>query len=308
MKRSAYISFFLPVLCIFFLTRVAVIAGMKYYVDLKNDESRQVLVIVPGGEAVTGDDDFAVIGKAGAVIAPVYPFEMQKGRFWSQPLSLEVFTSIPMGAPVSRSPLSAEEHREVRHEGSVQWGIVKRGKTNDRLFRLRDALSKKREAEERSITRLDSLEEAELAAERDLIRIEEVNERRILSIEEDIDDLFREIFDLEDDREELFQVRERLAMVEPRPEAEIQKVSDNIARVSRSVKNKRRDVVRLRERRRRLKSEIRRAERKLRDISADVVAAKRELRNVEIEVESLIAELADQERKGEKDSQSGGSR
>lgn len=273
-----------------------------FLVDYKNNLHRQLLIKVPDGESITVEDDFSVLGEGSSVIAHVYPFEILKGKFWSQPLNMEIFRDIPSGSPVKRSALGDEDHRAVRDSGVFEWRRVENERRIDRISRLRDELNRKRETGERISSRLDAVRDAEYAAERKLFRTEEVNSKRIWAIEEDIDDILREIEDLSDDREELWRVREQFAGEIPKPKAEINGLTDRISTITRSIKKKRGDVLHLKERKRHLIDEIWDARRKLREILLDLREVEEALRGVKEEMERLDVELGDELRKIERES------
>lgn len=268
-----------------------------FRVDYRDAAHRQILIEVPGGESVTGHEDFAVLSEGGDIIAWVYPFQILKGRFWSQPLNAETFEKIPSAATVKRTALGRNGHRGVRDAGDSEWKRVEKERGLDRISRLQEELKKRREAGERIRSRLDSARDAENAAERELIRTEDVNEQRVISIEEDMDELLREIEDLSDDREEFWRVREELADENPKPEDEIGTLNDRIKAITRSIKNKRRDILHLKERRRHLIQEIRDARRKLREISLGLRELEEAMREAEVEMDRLGMELGDEVRR-----------
>ena len=90
-------------------------------VDLKNEASMALSVPLGTDNVVTKESDFAVLAADGGTVR-IYPFELYRNMFWSQPLTAGSFSRVAEGNPVRPVTLEKEDHEELRAKGEARKG------------------------------------------------------------------------------------------------------------------------------------------------------------------------------------------
>jgi hypothetical protein len=111
MMRRKY-PWFLP----FLLALGTAAPAADVRVDLKSEAAMAVSVPLGTDNGVTRESDFSVLLPGGAAVH-LYPFELYRNMFWSQPLPAGTFSRIAEGNPVVPARLGKEDHEELRKKG-----------------------------------------------------------------------------------------------------------------------------------------------------------------------------------------------
>jgi chromosome segregation ATPase len=179
-------------------------------VDLKNDGAMAVSVPLGTDNGVSLDNDFHVFADNASVT--IYPQELAKNRFWSQPLSEEEYARIRTGMEARPAALDVVTHAVIRAKGEVRRSaLLARQEEARRQFvrRKTEDLGKERES---LMERRDAIDEQIAAAESDLSN-EEDRMEWVMNAEDDrIDGSLQAIQDLADKRDALQAQREALAL------------------------------------------------------------------------------------------------
>jgi len=110
MRRK--IPWFLPLL----LALGTAAPAAEVRVDLKSEAAVAVSVPLGTDNGVTKESDFSVLLPGGATVH-LYPFELYRNMFWSQPLPAGTFSRIAEGSPVFPATLGKGDHEELRKKG-----------------------------------------------------------------------------------------------------------------------------------------------------------------------------------------------
>ncbi len=201
-------------------------------VDLKNESAMAVSVPIGTDNAVGADNDFLVAADNGSVA--IYPQELFRNRFWSQPLSEEDFARIRTGMEAAPAAMDQVTRAVIRAKGEARRAeILARQREARRQFLVRkiEDLRSRREA---LMERRDALDER-IAAEEKLLVDEEGRMEWTTSVEDErIDRALQAIQDLGDRRDELQARREEHSRTSSRSDfarqsTEAAHLSDRIA-------------------------------------------------------------------------------
>ncbi|GAB4366116.1 MAG: hypothetical protein Kow00128_09240 [Deltaproteobacteria bacterium] len=219
-------------------------------VDLKNEASLSVSVPLGTDNGISAASDFALLGKDNTVLFHLYPVELYANRFWSQPLSADRFSRVPVGMPVRAVSLSEVEHAMVRAEGEALQREYREKREEARREAARVEIGKLREKRRLLEGRREDLDERLADAERDLADEESRMEWLVGAEDRDIDHSLEEILSLADERDELQERRLALSRETPIPRAEIDRLTAEIRRINDRLESERRSIRNARERKR----------------------------------------------------------
>lgn len=235
MERKRALS---PVLAAVLLLSASASYSAGPPVDLKNDGSMAVSVPIGIDNGVTRESYFEVV-VSDNILVPIYPVELYRDRFWSQPLPEEEYQRIRVGMPVRPSTLSEEERTRVRIKGQARISEIRnlREKARREAARrdINDLRKKKVELEDQR----DAVEDRIAATEKDLVNEEDRAERLISSEDRDIDQAFEKLLDLADLRDELQERRLALSGERPTPREEIDRMTAQIRRLNDRIESER---------------------------------------------------------------------
>lgn len=267
-----------------FLSAIALPASAAVpAVDLKNEGVMAVSVPIGSDNAVGTDNDFRVFADNGVVT--IYPQELFKDRFWSQPLSDEEYARIRTGMGVARAELDPVAHALMRAKGEERRAEILARQEEARRQFVRRKIADLEEKREALVGRRDGLDERIAAAENVLADEEGRMEWTLNAEDERIDRALQAIQDFGDKRDELQAQREALSRASSRSDfarqsAEIARLSDRIGSerdVIRAARDRKRsartsylsrkqDWQKLVAERRDLRNEIRSIDQKIRDL------------------------------------------
>ena len=270
-----------------FLTASTTLSPAKdsiFKVKLKNLEQRQILISNSKTYTFNSIDGFAILDNQEETIAVVYPAEIQIDKFWSQPLSKEVFNNIKPMMKVIKITISKEKHDELKKKGKEEAKKIK-------ISLLENKIQQKQKEKKTYEASLYSLQGEEIGTERDLKyeRGKAYDEKD--SIEERIDELEEEYAKLKDELNDLRDQRHQLAWATPRPNREISKLDAKIKKIIKDRKNIREDISDLRKSKRSTKGDIFKTKNDLRGTQLDIKEIKYRLQKIEKELRSLTQKL-----------------
>ena len=85
-------------------------------VEVKNIHYRQVLISPTEIAELHSEDDYAIVDEKEKIIAYIYPYEIEKGRFWSQSLPEKCFHLIKRKMKAVKVAFDNRLHTEIRQE------------------------------------------------------------------------------------------------------------------------------------------------------------------------------------------------
>lgn len=264
--------------------------GADLSVDIKNETAMAVSVPAGTDNGVTRDSDFEIPLPGGGA-ARIYPAELFSGRFWSQPLPLEVFEAVKPGTPVRPVALDAVEHAKLRAEGRARAEELKARAEQARRAVLRRKLEDLRGERDRLVERRDDLDERIAAAERDLSEEEGRTEWVTTSADDDIDRALQRIAEMADRRDELQSQREVLSRQNPYPRGEIDRLSSEIRSLNARIDSERAAVRIGRERKRSARAAYLAKKQEREKLLSERSAVVVEIRRVEQKIREIASEL-----------------
>ncbi|PLX46411.1 MAG: hypothetical protein C0609_00715, partial [Deltaproteobacteria bacterium] len=124
---------------IFIITAVATFIFTLAFgapVEMKNIDAMAIMVPIGSENGVEVESDFEVVDSNGAVVTEIFPFELYKRYFWSQPLDRKVYDSVKEGMEVRRVELAKKPHWEIRYKGWAWKLQQKRERVKELLDRI----------------------------------------------------------------------------------------------------------------------------------------------------------------------------
>jgi len=124
-------------------------------VEMKNLDAMAVMVPIGSENGVEVESDFEVLDSKGSVVAHIFPFELYKRYFWSQPLDRKVYDSITEGMDIREVELAKKPHWEIRYKGWA-WKLQQK---RERVKELLDRINNLWNRSETMLSDLDNLAE-----------------------------------------------------------------------------------------------------------------------------------------------------
>ena len=138
-------------------------------VEVKNIQYRQVLISSQEIGGFHSEDDYAIVNEKGKIIAYIYPYEIEGGRFWSQSLPEKCFNLIKRKMKVVKVAFDNKLHAEIRQEGKKVRNKIDEWEKMYMIIELQERLEKKRKEEKMYEYQLVTLDCTEIEIERELI-------------------------------------------------------------------------------------------------------------------------------------------
>lgn len=259
----------------------ALAAGLS--VDLKNDESRSISVLLGTDNGVTAESDFTVTLPDGQAV-PFFPAELFKDRFWSAPLSPDDYGSIRTGAPVQ--PLSADKtaHGLMRKLAAEQQKTLKREQAEAKQAEAGKTLADLKDRRSRLQAEKEKLDGWIANADSDIAEEKDRSQWRDDSAEQDIARARQRIGDLTDERNELQSQRDALPRTD---KAGRDRLTGRIASINASIASERNTLRTAQDRKRDAKTFLRRDVRDKSRMIADRDALAVEIRALDRRISEL---------------------
>lgn len=255
-------------------------------VGLKNAEAMAVSVHLGTDNGVGEESDFAAqAADNGAVL--LYPAELYRTLFWSQPLSPEAFSRLEPGDVVRPSVLSREEHDAVRKEGRARAAERTARREASRREAARKEIDALRERKARLEERRDALDERVADAEKTLADEEGRLDWISSSEERDIDRSLQSLQEYADRRDELQEQRNALSGQRPYPSGEIHRLSAEIRRLNDRIASERDAVRNARDRKRSARSSFLARKQEWQTLVAERRQATNEIRSLDRKIREL---------------------
>jgi hypothetical protein len=261
-------------------------AGLS--VDLKNDESRSISVMLGTDNGVTAESDFTVRLPDGQAV-PFFPAELFKDRFWSAPLSPEDYGAIAAGAAVERYSPDKVTHQMMRRIAAEYGKQLLQEKASAQKWEKRKALSGLKEQRARLVERRTRVEGWIADAERGLAGDRERMERSNDGIDGDIDRAEQRIADLVDQRQELQAQRDAIS---DKRRGDYGRLTNEIANLGGRIASERNSLNSLRDRKRANKGFVDRDVRGKSELEA-------ERRSLDAEIKALDLKIREAEKGGQ---------
>lgn len=278
------------VFCALFFMSGSAYGDGKFTLHYIHFETGQLLVAIPPGNTVSPTEHFALSGRSGNFIVYIFPFEILETTFWSQPMKREVLERAVTGSLAFRVVLDEHTRNILRMEGKRVARSLDVERRKRRMSSLIQELDEGAESREVLRGKLTSLRKRELELEEELLRVERHNERRIHALGRNIETRKWDLAEQKDERREL-QERRRVISRDPEREGEAEAITKRIRNISKYINNIRRNLARLRERRRRLGFEADEAFRRLEGVTLDIRSVEIELMDMEVRMERLGREI-----------------
>ena len=138
-------------------------------VEVKNIQYRQVLISSREIDEFHSEDDYAIVNEKGKIIAYIYPYEIEEGKFWSQSLPEESFNLIKRKMAVVKVAFDNKLHAEIRQAGNEVRNKIDEWEKRHLIIELQERLEKKRNEEKMYEYQLLAFDCMEIEMERELI-------------------------------------------------------------------------------------------------------------------------------------------
>lgn len=255
-------------------------------VDLKNDTALSVSVRAGTDNGVTPAADFEIVASDNHSVA-IYPVELFRDRFWSQPLDAADYERVKAGMPVRPVTLDPVSHGRIRAEGSARLKELRAKAEEARRAVRRQKIEDLRRQRERLLERRDALDDRIAAAERDLSEEEGRADWIMSSADDDIDRALQRIGELADERDELQSRRDSLSQQRPYPRADIERLSSQIRTLNDRIDSERSRIRLARERKRSARSSYLSRKQERQKLVAERNALTNELRQIDRKIRDL---------------------
>jgi chromosome segregation ATPase len=200
-------------------------------------------VSVPLGtdNGVTKESDFAVLSGDGGAVR-IYPFELYRNMFWSQPLTAGSFSRVAEGNPVRPVTLEKEDHEELRAKGEARKGELLAAQEEARREAARREAAALRERLSQLEARRDDLSRRIAAAEQAFLAEETKYSAAWNAFDAGTEQSLQNIMEYLVQRDELLERRYPASARRPSPSAETGRLDARIRQLESQIASERENL------------------------------------------------------------------
>jgi hypothetical protein len=231
----------IPWFLAFLLALPAASLAAEIRVDLKNDSSMAVSVPLGTDNGVTKESDFAVLTPVGVTVY-LYPFELYRNMFWSQPLSADSFSRVAEGNPVRSVTLEKEDHLALREAGAARKAELLAKQEEARREAARRETDTLRKRKEHLEAHRNELSARISAAEKAFLEEEARYNAAAIAFEAGVEQSLQSVLDCAGQREDLLERRAALSGRRPATSAEIDRLTARIRQLEGQIASERENI------------------------------------------------------------------
>jgi len=259
-------------------------------VDFINTDTWSVSLPLGSEDGLTAEIFFALLDNDNRVITEIFPFEILSNRFWSGPLSPDVFNRVQIGTKAIRVTLNQIDIQRIQAEYRSRSDSLQGSRASSRREQLLQSYEDLEEAillasNRKMKIRRDraALQESLKKERRDLaMRVDRINYR--------LDQWRNDLDDLDDDKDKLVEERKKLQERQNAPQSRIDRLTREISEIEEEIREVRDEIRELREERR--DAELDADRRGISRIRSDLVDLALEEEDFQVELEQLEAQRA----------------